>query len=401
MRITLLAASVLAFGISACAEQSTSPQRQEIQVAASMFTPGENGEIVHLSKDGYQLRLVAEGLEFPWGIAQLPDGSLLVTEREGRLRHIDQSGLIDGPVTGLPDDILVDGQAGLLDILLDDDFETSRKLYLSYVKEEDGKNATTVIFATLSEDKRILSDVNEIFVGQRHENIYHFGSRLDFYKDGTLLVGLGEGGIFQKEAQNLASLHGKTVRIHTDGTIPGDNPFTGISEANSAIFSFGHRNIQGLIYDVHRDIIFAHEHGPRGGDELNIIESGNNYGWPTVTYGVEYNGEVISELTEAPGVEQPAVKWVPSIAPSGMDLVKTVGFEDWRDDLLIGAMNGPEGQKLVRIDLDESGAVKGTEDLLKDLTIPFRDVISTENAIYLATANLDGAIFKLEKTNTE
>ncbi|MDJ0920952.1 MAG: PQQ-dependent sugar dehydrogenase [Henriciella sp.] len=356
--------------------------------------PAPDAEGAFVSSDGLKLIPLADGLEFPWGLAELPNGDLLVTEREGRLRLISSEGLVEAPLTGLPDDILAEGQGGLLGILLDPDFDTNRKLYLSYSKGMGETNTTAVISATLNEDASGLSDVTEIFAASPRETTFHYGSRMAFLPDGSLIVTLGEGYRYMEDSQTLDNLHGKIARVMPDGSIPTDNPFAG-TENNPAIYSYGHRNVQGLVYDADRDLLIAHEHGPKGGDELNVIEPGLNYGWPTITYGINYDGTIITDETEAEGMEQPVVKWVPSIAPSGMALVETPEFADWQGDLLVGAMNGPAGLKLVRVDLDESGDVVGTEDLLEDLQIAYRDVISTPNGIFVATADLDGAVYKV------
>ncbi|MCR9077767.1 MAG: PQQ-dependent sugar dehydrogenase [Hyphomonadaceae bacterium] len=348
------------------------------------------------SSDGLKLVPIAEELEFPWGMAALPNGDLLVTEREGRLRRISGDALVDAPIAGLPEDILVEGQGGLLGILLDPDFATNRKLYLTYSKDMGETNTTAVISATLSDDAGSLSDVTEIFLGEPRETTYHYGSRLAFLPDGSLIVTLGDGYRYMQDAQDPNLLHGKIARIMPDGSVPDDNPFAG-GGGNPAVWSYGHRNVQGLVYHAASGILFAHEHGPKGGDELNVINPGNNYGWPTITYGINYDGSIITDETEAPGLEQPAVKWVPSIAPSGMAVVETTGFEDWSGDLLIGAMDGPRGQKLVRVDIGADGSVGDTEDLLADLQTGFRDVISTPDAIYIATNMLDGVVYRVEK----
>ena len=194
------------------------------------------------------------------------------------------------------------------------------------------------------------------------------------------------------------NFHGAIARINTDGSVPEDNPYSDGNEGAPAVWSYGHRNTQGLVYDESRNILWAHEHGPKGGDELNRVEAGNNYGWPEITYGVNYDGTVITEETEAPGMEQPVVKWVPSIAPSGMVLVNSDQWPDWRGDLIVAAMNGPKGQKLVRIDLNEAGEALGTEDLLADLKIPFRDItLGPDGTLYVATANADGVIYSVNK----
>ena len=377
--------SVLALtALTACAGQTAAPE------------PEADGSVI--SESGLRLVPIAAELEFPWGMAALPNGDLLVTEREGRLRLIKNDTLVAAPLTGLPGDILVDGQGGLLDILLDPEFETNRTLYLSYSKDMEGTNTTAVVSATLSEDTSSLSDVTEIFVGETRETTYHYGSRLAFLPDGSLIVTLGDGYRYMQDAQDPALLHGKIARIMPDGSLPADNPFAD-GGGNPAVWSYGHRNVQGLVYHSASGQLIAHEHGPKGGDELNIIEPGKNYGWPTITYGINYDGTIITDETEAPGLEQPAVKWVPSIAPSGMTIVQTAGFEDWSGDLLIGAMDGPAGQKLVRVDIDAEGNIGETEDLLVDYQTGFRDVLSTPDALYIATNMLDGEIFRVEKVN--
>lgn len=376
------ASFLLGLGLVACTQQSATPE------------PQADGSIV--SSDGLRLVPVAEGLEFPWAIAQLPNGDLLVSEREGRVRLIQEGVLVAASVTGLPDDALIEAQGGYLGLALDPAFETNRRLYMSYSKGTAEQNTTTVIAGTLSEDGLALGDVSEIFSGAPRDTAYHFGSRIGFLPDGTMLVTLGEGYRYMDDAQDKHSLHGKIVRINTDGSFPDDNPFAG-GEGHPAVYSYGHRNVQGLQVDTKRGLIFAHEHGPKGGDELNVVIPGKNYGWPEITYGINYDGTVITEETEAPGLEQPVVKWVPSIAPSGLALVETAGFEDWSGDLLVGAMNGPAGLKLVRVDLDEAGDVVGTQELLTDLRLGYRDVLSTPDAIYLATVDLDGVIYRLEQ----
>ena len=360
--------------------------------AAPKPEPASDGTLT--SQNGLKLSPIASGLEFPWGLAELPNGDLLVTEREGRLRYVQAGELRSEPVSGLPTDILVAGQGGLLGIVLDPSFDTNRTLYLSYSKEMAESNTTAVIRATLNADASELENVTEIFSATPRETAYHYGSRLAFLPDGSLLITLGDGYRYMEEAQTVSNLHGKIARILPDGSLPEGNP--SLDGAHPALWSYGHRNVQGLIYHPESGKVFAHEHGPKGGDEINIIEPGKNYGWPLITYGINYDGSIITNETEAPGLKQPVVKWVPSIAPSGMAVVVTPAFGDWQGDLLVGAMNGPRGLKLVRVDLDESGSVLGTEDLLEDLEIAYRDVISTPNGVYLATADLDGMVYRLD-----
>lgn len=370
--------------LAACSGAASAPEAQA------------DGSLI--SESGLKLVPLAEGLEFPWDMAELPNGDLLVTEREGRLRRIGGSGLIEAPIEGLPDDILVDGQGGLLGLTLAPDFVDSRLLYISYAKEMGETNTTAVISARLSDDASTIEDVTEIFTAADRETTFHFGGRIAALPDGTLAIGLGDGYRYMEQSQNPENLHGAIARINADGSTPSDNPFTG-EDGHANLWSFGHRNVQGLQYDAERGILWSHEHGPKGGDELNIIESGTNYGWPAITYGINYDGTVITDETEAPGMAQPVVKWVPSIAPSGMALVTTEAFSDWSGDLLIGAMNGPKGMKLVRIDLDEAGAVLSEEALLEDIRLVYRDVLSTPTGLYVATNGLDGAVYRVEPTS--
>ena len=379
--LRMIVPSFAALTLVACSGQAAAPE------------PLEDGSIV--SEDGLKLVPIAEGLEFPWGLAELPDGALLVTEREGRLRLINESGLSEAPISGIPDDLLVLRQGGLLGITLAPDFAETSKLYLAYSKGTAEDNTTAVISATLSEDRTALENVTEIFAGASRATGFHYGSRIVVLPDGSLAISLGDGGRYQDESQDPNNRHGIIARVMPDGSIPADNPFVD-GGGDPAVWSYGHRNVQGMVYDTDRGILFAHEHGPKGGDELNIVKKGANYGWPAITYGINYDGSIITDETEAPGMEQPVVKWVPSIAPSGMAVVQTAGFEDWAGDLLVGGMNGPAGQKLVRVDLDDEGNVVETVDLLDDLQVAYRDVISTPSAIYVATTDLDGVIYRVD-----
>ncbi|MEO1787428.1 MAG: PQQ-dependent sugar dehydrogenase [Pseudomonadota bacterium] len=346
---------------------------------------------------------IASGLEFPWGIAVLPNGDMLVTEREGRLRLIRDGALVESPVGGAPSDALVLRQGGYLDVALHPAFETNRLVYMSYSKGTEDENHTVLARGTLSEDSMSLEGVEEIFAANMpgKKRGLHFGSRIEFLNDGTMLVGLGDGFSWMDEAQNTANHFGKVVRLNDDGTPAADNPFTDTEGADPAVFTYGHRNVQGLAYDSERDIIYAHEHGPKGGDELNILTAGTNYGWPEITYGVNYDGSVITGETEKEGMAQPVVKWVPSIAPSGMVLYTGDVYPGWTGDLFIGAMNGPAGRKLVRVDLDDNGQPLGTEEIELGDGLGFRDVVhGADGHLYLATSDLDGAIYRIDIAET-
>src|SRR5512139_2360510 len=260
---------------------------------------------------------VARGLEHPWGLAFLPDGRMLVTERPGRLRLVSKDGRVSAPLAGLPA-VQARGQGGLLDVALDPRFAENRLVYLSYADASDGGTAgTAVARGRLGEggieDARVIYRQRPKVSGSNH-----FGSRLVFARDGTLFVTQGERYAYRDAAQDLASGLGKIVRIHPDGTVPADNPFVGRAGAQPEIWSYGHRNVQGAALHPETGQLWVVEHGPRGGDEVNTPEAGKNYGWPVITYGAEYWGPKIGEGTAKPGMEQPLYYWDPVIAPSGL-----------------------------------------------------------------------------------
>ncbi|MFN3912153.1 PQQ-dependent sugar dehydrogenase [Hyphomonas sp.] len=332
--------------------------------------------------------------EQPWGLAFLADGALLFTEKEGGLKYVvPGSGVDPKPVSGLPA-ALTEGQAGYLGIALDPDFDGNRLVYVSLSSGTTEANATAVVRGRLSDDNSALENVEEIFRGKTRDTAYHYGSRLAFANDGTLFVTLGEAFKYKELAQDPKELLGKIVRINPDGSIPSDNPFADGVAGDPAVWSYGHRNEQGLYYDSVSGTLWETEHGPKGGDELNIITKGANYGWPAITYGVDYDGTIISDKTEADGMAQPETFWVPSIAPSGLTMLNSDVYPGWRGDLFAGGMNGPNGLVLVRIDL-EGGKVIGKEDLLRDANLAIRDVVQgPDGYLYVASKDFDG-IFKV------
>jgi aldose sugar dehydrogenase len=346
-----------------------------------------------------ELTEIASGLEFPWGMAALPNGDMLVTEREGRLRILRDGALDDTALSGLPGDIYVDRQGGLLDVALHPGFETNRMVYLSYSQGTSDANQTTVIRATLNEAATALEGVEEVFVSDMPEKRggAHFGSRILFLNDGSMVVTTGDGYRWMDEAQDTGNHFGKVLRMSDTGEPLPDNPFYDEGGAARYVWTYGHRNVQGAAYDPDTGILYTHEHGPKGGDELNIIQAGTNYGWPEITYGVDYDGTIISSETEMDGMAQPETYWVPSIAPSGMLFYTGEAYPGWQGDLLIGAMQGPAGRKLVRVDLDEAGRVLGREDLLTDVGEGYRDVeVGTDGKLYLATIDIDGKIYRAD-----
>lgn len=340
----------------------------------------------------FTLTTVAGGLQFPWSLAFLPDGAMLVTERGGTLRIV-RDGMLEGPpIAGVPE-VYVKSQAGLFDVLLHPDFANNKLLFLSFAYGTDAQNATRVVRATF--DGTGLSNVETIFTASPTKNTAaHFGGRMLLLPDGTLLVTLGEGFNFREEAQNLGSHLGSIVRINIDGTVPPDNPFIGKDGARPEIWSYGHRNVQGIARDPESGRIYESEHGPRGGDEVNIIEPGLNYGWPVITYGVDYNGARISPFTEYPGMEQPFLDWTPSIAPSSLAFYTGDAFPKWKGDLFAGALAFRE---LRRVDL-EDGKVVGQETLLGDLDQRIRDVRQgPDGKLYVLIEDAeDGKIARLD-----
>jgi len=333
---------------------------------------------------------VATGLEHPWGIAFLPDGRALVTERPGRLRIVAADGTLGAPLEGVPA-VAATGQGGLLDVALDPEFAQNRWVYLSYAEPRAGGNGTAVARGQLTE--RGLTEVQVIFrqdvtIDGRH----HFGSRLVFDRDGRLFVTLGDRNSERARAQTLDSHIGKVVRIERDGSVPADNPFVGRADAKPEVWSYGHRNVQGAALHPVTGELWTNEHGPRGGDELNRTLAGLNYGWPKVTYGVEYSGKTISESPTAPGIEPPVHYWVPSIATSGLLFYTGDRFPQWRGNAFVGGLSS---QQLSRLEMDGNRVVR--EEVLFKGVQRVRDVEQgPDGLIYLLTDQPDGQLLRIE-----
>ena len=347
------------------------------------------GAVSHATAQDLEIETVVDGLEHPWSLTWLPDGSMLVTERPGRLRIVRDGVLVDEPVAGLPP-ILAAGQGGLLDVLPAPDFDQSGMVYFSYSAAAPDGNQTRVAAGRLVDGQ--LHDVAVVFEGTSFATTNHFGSRLAWLPDGTLLVTTGEGFNYREQAQLLASRLGKTIRINSDGSTPADNPFVDEDGADPLIWTYGHRNPQGLAVDPATGTVYLHEHGPRGGDEVNVLEPGANYGWPIATFGIDYSGAQISPYQSYPGTSDPLLHWTPSIAPSGLAIYRGSLFADWDGDLLVGAL---AGQHLRRVDM-EDGAVRGQYLLLDELEERIRDVrVGPDGAVYVVTDNPDGRILRL------
>ena len=341
-------------------------------------------------KQRFHLIKLTDGLEHPWGLAFLPDGRMLVTERPGRLRIVNDGWLVPDPVAGVPE-VWEDGQGGLLDVALHPDFAENGLVYLSYSSPDDDDDAATAVARGRLVGDR-LEDVEEIYVAlPRDDNGRHFGSRLVF-ADGYLFVTAGDRGDSDR-AQELDDPAGSVIRLHDDGRVPEDNPFVGTAGVRPELYSVGHRNPQGMALEAATGRIYAIEHGPKGGDELNLIEPGVNYGWPVITYGKSYMGFKIGEGTHKEGMAQPVHYWVPSISPSGLMIYDADRFPAWQGSFFAGALSG---ELLVRLEV-AGGKVVVEERMLQDLEERFRDVRQgPDGLIYLLTDHPDGMLLRLE-----
>ena len=333
---------------------------------------------------------VARGLEHPWGLAFLPEGRMLVTERPGRLRIVERDGSLSGPLGGVPE-VFARGQGGLLDVALDPDFTHNGFVYLSYAEPGEGGGGTAAGRGRLRGNR--LEDFRVIFRQvPKASGGRHFGSRLVFDRDRRLFITTGERGE-RDRAQDFSIHRGQVIRINADGTIPEDNPFTGRAGYRPETWSVGHRNPQGAALHPDTGDLWTVEHGARGGDEINAPKTGRNYGWPVISYGVHYTGLPIGVGTHRKGMEQPLYYWDPSIAPSGMAFYTGNRFPEWKGNLLVGAL---KGQMLVRLQLDGERVVK-EERMLRDLEERIRDVRQgPDGFIYLLTDAGDGRILRLE-----
>lgn len=339
--------------------------------------------------------IVTESLDAPWGITSLPDGRLLITEKDGRLRIVTSSGDIGDPIQGV---LAVDpaGQGGLLGLCLDPDFANNKMIYWVFSEPGAEGNLTAVAKGRLSDDETKLEDPTVIYrATPAYRGSLHYGGRILFDKNGNLLVSTGERSDLstRPQAQSMSSSLGKIVRITKDGAPAKGNPFDGESEARPELYTIGHRNPQGLAFHPETGDLWANEHGPRGGDELNRIQAGFNYGWPTITYGIEYSGQPIGDaIQQKDGMEQPVYYWDPVISPSGMTFYNSNHIAEWRNNLFIGSLSGKHIARLVI----EDNKVTGEERLLAGEGQRFRDVtVATNGSLYAITD--DGRLYHLDK----
>ena len=338
---------------------------------------------------GPRVETMARDLEHPWSIAFLADGRELITERAGRLRILDE-GVLSPPVSGVPT-VLAKSQGGLLDVVPHPDFSENQWIYLTLAHGTSWRNATRLIRARLVGNA--LVELEVLFTAEPWKATpVHYGGRLAFLPDGSLLLTLGDGFDYREAAQRLDSHLGKIVRLHDDGTVPADNPFVGVEGALPEIWSIGHRNPQGLVVDLANGIVLSHEHGPAGGDEINRIERGNNYGWPVATHGRDYSGAAISPFEEYPGMQPPLVDWSPSIAPAGLAVVSGDPFEILRGELLVATLKTRE---LRRVKLDAAGNPIGEAVLLRGHG-RLRDVrVAPDGSLRVLTDASDGKVLRL------
>jgi glucose/arabinose dehydrogenase len=361
-----------------------------VLVIASCCTRKEeviDGTIVQSEKQKFALAIITTELENPWGIAFLPDGRALVTERAGEIRIIKDGVLSDEEIEGVPP-VYAHGQGGLMDIQLHPDFAKNGWIYLSYSKQVADSGGTVIARAKL--EGTTLTNLEELFQAlPLSKSEVHFGSRIAFDGNGYMFFTSGERGK-RENAQDLTNHLGKVLRLHDDGKIPSDNPFVSTIGAKSEIWSYGHRSLQGLYYDKSTGILWEHEHGPRGGDELNIVQKGKNYGWPVITYGINYDSTIITDITEKEGMEQPVRYWVPSIAPCGMTMVTSDKYPNWKGNILIGALSH---QLVSRVEVTD-GKFVHEEKLLEKIGRVRAVVESPDGFIYIATEN-PGKIIRL------
>ena len=350
--------------------------------------------LIQSEKQAFRVATLTRGLENPWSIAFLPDGRMLVTERAGRMRILDKHfNLEPKPIEGLPD-IIARGQGGLFDVVLHPDYQKNGWIYWAYNAPGKGGWGTALARGKLQGHR--MTDVQVLFsMEPKTRNGQHFGGRIVFDNAGMVYLTLGDRGE-KDRAQDLNDHAGSVIRLHDDGRVPADNPFTGRSDAKAEKWTIGNRNIQGAALHPQTGALWTHEHGPQGGDEVNVMRSGRNYGWPVITYGVNYGlGTKIGEGQTKTGMEQPLHVWVPSIAPSGMVFVQGQAFANWKGNVLIGALRD---QTLVRLELKDEKVVR-EERLLKGQVGRIRDVrIGPDGLIYLLMDASEGALLRLEPT---
>ena len=338
----------------------------------------------------YSLETVAENLNFPWSIAFTPEGDYLVAMRSGVVRRISAAGEVSPALQGLPASYVL-SQGGYFDITLDPGFTDNQRIYLSFAYGTPELNGTRIVTGRLNGNS--VEDVTPIFtVSPLKDTAVHYGGKMLFLPDGTLVMTTGDGFEYREAAQDTFNLMGKIIRIHSDGSIPADNPYASNGLGNAAVWSYGHRNPQGLVLDKMSGRLYSHEHGAKGGDELNLIKPDTNYGWPAVTKGVNYSGAYVSPLRSAPGIEEPLTYWDPSIGASGLAIYDGDAFPNWRGKLLIGALVDKEVRMLTLSD----GRVVDEQAMFGEIGARIRDVrTGPDGMLYLLTDSEQGKVIRV------
>ncbi|WP_333821432.1 PQQ-dependent sugar dehydrogenase [Ohtaekwangia sp.] len=366
---------LLATAIFSCSEKNGS----EKTATSSVVTESE--------KLKFRIDTLTNELENPWGIAFLPDGRILVTERKGEIRIIQDGKLLAEKIENVPA-VYAHGQGGLLDIIAHPDYATNGWIYFSYAKPGEGGGGTTIVRAKLNGNA--LTDVQELFTAQPYvDSEVHFGSRIVFDGNGHIFFSCGERGT-KENAQNLGNHLGKVLRLNEDGSVPNDNPFVATAGAKPEIWSYGHRNPQGLVYNKTTGELWNVEHGPKGGDELNKVEKGKNYGWPVITYGINYDGTPITAITAKEGMEQPVWYWVPSIATCGMAQVTSDKYPGWKNNFLVGALAQTH---IARVEVENGKYIKH-ERILEKIGRVRMIAQSPDGYLYIATES-PGMVLKI------
>ena len=353
-------------------------------LALTLWFPGA------AAQTDYDLQVVATCLNHPWSIAFLPNGSYLVAMRSGEVRRVSREGKVSSPLAGLPDSYVA-SQGGYFDIALDPEFATNNRIYLSFAYGTSEQNGTRIVRGVLRGNS--VEEVTPIFTtSPLKDTPVHYGGRLQFLPDGTLLMTTGDGFEYREAAQDRFNLLGKIVRIHSDGSIPRDNPFADGDQGHPAVWSYGHRNPQGLALDSASGRIYAHEHGAMGGDELNLITPDTNYGWPAVTKGINYSGAYVSPLRSAPGVAEPVTYWSRSVGTSGLTIYTGNSFPAWRDALFLGTLVD-EDVRMIRL---EDGVLVDEQIMFSEIKERIRDVrTGPDGLLYLLTDSTRGKVIRV------
>jgi len=380
------------------AQQTSNTASVETKKPNADYKPAFEGQTrigATVTKTPYDSKVLTSDLKRPWGIASLPDGRFIVTEKEGTMKIVSASGAVGEALTGVPK-VSSEGQGGLLGICLDPAFSSNRMVYWSFSEPLDEGNLTSVAKGKLSADEKSLENVTVIYRATPvYKGTLHFGGRVLFSKDGNLFVTTGERSdqVTRPQAQDLNSGLGKIIRITTDGKPANGNPFAGKDKARPELYSYGHRNVQGIAFHPTTGDLWETEFGPRGGDELNRVEASKNYGWPTITYGIEYRGDKIGDaIQQKEGLEQPVYYWDPVISPSGITFYDGTGIAEWKNNLFISALSG---MHICRIVI-ENNKVVGEERLLTSEKQRFRDITQgTDGALYAITDQ--GRLYRIGK----